>query len=79
MSKYDSLWMYIKNRDNPSVQLSFDEIKNISGIAIDHSFLNYKKELLPYGFHVEKISLEEKWVLFQKISSLECNTIRSCE
>lgn len=59
--------MYLKNRDEPSVELSFDEIKNIAGIAIDHSFLNYKKELLPHGYHVKKISLKEKWVLFQMV------------
>jgi len=29
--------------------LTFDEISDIAGIAIDHSFLKYKKELMEYG------------------------------
>ena len=68
MSKYNALWKYIKKEGGQSFKLSFDEIKNIAGIAIDHSFLNYKKELLQYGYKVEKISLKEKTVLFQKIN-----------
>lgn len=55
MSKYNSLWLYIKNTEQQSLQLSFDEIKSIAGIALDHSFLNYKKELLQHGYKVEKI------------------------
>lgn len=68
MSKYDALWQYIEKNGEPSFKLSFDDIKNIAGIAIDHSFLNYKKELLQYGYKVEKISLKEKTVCFQKLS-----------
>ena len=49
MSKYNALWEYIKQNGGQSFKLSFDEIKNIAGIAIDHSFLNYKKELSQYG------------------------------
>jgi len=48
------------------MKLTFDEIENVSGIKIDHSFLNYKKELLAYGFQVGKISLKEKTVIFTK-------------
>jgi len=66
MSKYNALWKYIKKNGKQSVKLSFDDIKSIAGIAIDHSFLNYKKELLQYGYKVEKISLKDKTVLFQK-------------
>ncbi len=43
MSKYDPLWAYVQKNGNPSFKLTFDEIKAIAGIAIDHSFLNYKK------------------------------------
>ena len=68
MSKYDALWQYIEKNGEPSFKLSFDDIKNIAGIAIDHSFLNYKKELLRYGYEVKKISLKEKTVCFQKLS-----------
>jgi hypothetical protein len=67
MSKYNALWKYIKKQGGQSIQLSFDEINTIAGIPIDHSFLNYKKELLEYGYKVEKISLKEKWVVFQKV------------
>lgn len=68
MSKYNTLWQFIKENGRPSFKLSFDEIERIAGIAIDHSFLNYKKELLQYGYKVEKISLKDKTVLFQKIN-----------
>ena len=46
------------------ILVSFDEIESIAGIPIDHSFLRYKKELLEYGFRVEKISMKEKTVAF---------------
>ena len=68
MSKYSALWKYIEKNGGQSYKLSFDEIKSIAGIAIDHSFLNYKKELLQYGYQVKKISLKDKMVLFQKIN-----------
>lgn len=41
MSKYDQLWEYIKT--NAPVELSFDEVQQICGFPIDHSFLNCKK------------------------------------
>lgn len=66
MSKYNPLWIYIKKSGKQSFKLSFDEIKSIAGIAIDHSFLNYKRELLQYGYMVGKISLKDKTVSFQK-------------
>ena len=66
MSKYNTLWNYIEKNGGLSLKLSFDEIKNIARITIDHSFLNYKKELLQYGYKVEKISLKDKTVLFKK-------------
>ncbi|MDR1839807.1 MAG: hypothetical protein LBQ93_09545 [Treponema sp.] len=68
MSKYDTLWEYIQKDGNQSLKLSFDEIKNIAGIDIDHSFLNYKKELIQYGYQAGKISLKEKTVLFNRIN-----------
>ena len=67
MSKYNALWKYIKKKDGQSFKLSFDEINDIAGIAIDHSFLNYKKELFEYGYKVEKISLKDKTVFVKKI------------
>lgn len=67
MSKYELLWEYIKYTNENTLKMSFEEIKNVTGNAIDHSFLSYKKELLAYGFKVEKISLKEKTVIFTKI------------
>ncbi|MCE5236534.1 MAG: hypothetical protein ABFC62_09665 [Clostridiaceae bacterium] len=67
MSKYDPLWDYVQKNGSPSFKLTFDEIKAIAGIAIDHSFLNYKKELAEYGYQVGKISLKEQTVIFNRI------------
>ncbi|WP_330402829.1 hypothetical protein, partial [Clostridioides difficile] len=67
MSKYSSLWEYVKKNNSQSFKLTFEEIKDIAGIEIDHSFLKYKKELNEYGYQVGKISLKEKTVIFDKI------------
>ncbi len=67
MSKYNALWDYIQKNGSPSIKLSFSEIYDIVGIEIDHSFLQYKKELTQYGYQVEKISLKEQTVIFNKI------------
>lgn len=66
MSKYNALWEYLQKNGSPSVLLTFDEIGEIAGIALDHSFLTFKKELAPYGYAVEKISLKKRTVLFTK-------------
>ncbi|EGT3866951.1 hypothetical protein ERM94_19610, partial [Clostridioides difficile] len=62
-----SLWEYVKKNNSQSFKLTFEEIKDIAGIEIDHSFLKYKKELNEYGYQVGKISLKEKTVIFDKI------------
>ena len=67
MSKYQKLWEYIKGCDEDEVVLSFDEIKKICGVEIDHSFLSYKKELVDFGYEVVKISIKNKTVIFRKI------------
>ncbi len=67
MSKYNLLWDYVQKNGAPSLKLTFDEIKDIAGIPIDHSFLNYKKELTEYGYQVGKISLKGQTVIFNKI------------
>lgn len=67
MSKYDALWKYVQDQGNESLKLTFDEIAKISGTAMDHSFLRYKKELLDYGYEVGKISMKEKNVIFHKM------------
>jgi hypothetical protein len=69
MSKYNALWNHIAARSEPVFKLSFDEIREIAGIEIDHSFLNYKKELLAFGYQVGKISLKAQTVEFLKLES----------
>lgn len=66
MSKYQPLWDYIKNTNKNNLTISFEEIQNIVGFSLDHSFLTYKKELLSYGFEVEKISMKQQTVSFKK-------------
>lgn len=67
MSKFNLLWEYVQKNGTPSLKLTFDEIKDIAGIPIDHSFLNYKKELTAYGYQVGKISLKGQTVIFNKL------------
>jgi hypothetical protein len=67
MSKYDPLWQYLQKDKTNLITLSFEEIKNILGFKIDHSFLNYKKELKDYGYKVNKIFLKEKKIDFTTI------------
>lgn len=67
MSKYNALWDWISENDADSLKLTFDEIGQITGQPLDHSFLTYKKELMGYGYQVVKISLKEQAVLFQKL------------
>ena len=67
MSKYNHLWEYIQKNGDQSFRLTFNEIQNIAGVPIDHSFLKYKKELTEYGYQVGKISMKEQTVIFNKI------------
>jgi hypothetical protein len=60
MSKYAPLWEYI--RQNAPERLTFEEVENVCGFPIDHAFLTYKKELLPYGFQIGKNSFKEKTI-----------------
>ncbi len=66
MSKYDPLWQYIDDTDGDDMELGFDAIESILGFPIDHSFLNYKKELEAYGYRVKKIHIKAKTVEFEK-------------
>lgn len=45
MSKYGELWKCLSEKEADELSLSFDEIESVAGVALDHSFLNYKKEL----------------------------------
>jgi len=67
MSKYKALWEYVANSETYPLILSFDDIYNILGFSIDHSFLTYKKDTGDYGFNVKKVSLKEKLVIFDKL------------
>lgn len=72
MSKYNDLWIYIdlifKQMDKEKIKLSFSQIKDVAGIELDHSFLNCKKELLDYGYKVEKVKLKDKKIVFSKVN-----------
>ena len=67
MSKYNSLWEYVQSNGNQSFKMTFEEIRDIAGIPIDHSFLKYKKELIDDGYEVGKISMKEQTIIFNKI------------
>lgn len=67
MSKYKKLWEYLKDNKSDTYTLSFDDIKAILGFELDHSFLNYKKELNEYGYEVKKILLKTKTIIFIKL------------
>ena len=64
MSKYEKLWMYFKTQASPKITLTYAEIEEIAGVPLDHSFLTYKKELLDFGWSVQKISMKNKTVAF---------------
>ena len=66
MSKYDALWAYVQKDGSPTLKLTFEQIQEIAGIPIDHSFLQYKKELTDYGYQVGKISMKEQMVIFKR-------------
>ena len=67
-NKYIKLWEYIRDNNKEYYKLSFDDIENILGFKINHSFLNCKKELIRYGYVVKKISLKEKYVEIDKLN-----------
>lgn len=66
-SKYEPLWEYLKENHKNEYELSFEEIKNILGFPIDHSFLTYKKELKEYGYEVSKIAMKKGLVIINKL------------
>ena len=66
MSKYHALWAYIQKQGTQQLTLTFDEIGQITGIPLDHSFLKYKKELSDFGYEVRKISMKNQTVVFIK-------------
>ena len=69
MSKYDPLWKYIKENKKEEYIITYEEIRNVLGFDIDHSFLTYKKELKEYGYEVIKIFMKDKKISIKKIGS----------
>ena len=67
MSKYDGLWRWIAENGQDYFKLTYTQIKELTGVPIDHSFLSFKKELLDYGYNVVKISMKEETVAFEKV------------
>ena len=65
MSKYGPLWDHV--RENQPAVLTFQEIQEICGFPIDHSFLQFKKELTEFGYQVGKISMKKETVTFIRI------------
>lgn len=68
MSKYEPLWAYIAASNADTLTLTFDDIHAVAGVAIDHSFLRFKKELCERGYEVGKISMKNQTVVFKRIS-----------
>lgn len=66
MSKYDALWAYVQKDGSATLKLTFEQIQEIAGVPIDHSFLKYKRELTDYGYQVGKISMKEQTVIFNR-------------
>lgn len=67
MSKYDPLWVHVGASGADALSLSFAEIEKIAGVALDHSFLKYKRELMQYGYRVERVFLKAQRVSFVKL------------
>jgi hypothetical protein len=61
---YGSLF---NSNESFTLKLSLEEIITIVGFDIDHSFLTHKKEIGQLGYKVSKISLKEKYIVFNKI------------
>ena len=67
MSKHNKVWEYLKQNGSNEVFLTFEQIREICGEEIDHSFLTYKKDAADYGYKVEKISMKESRIRFVKL------------
>ena len=54
MSKYDSLWTHVAQCPEERLTLIFQQIGEICGVPVDHSFLRYKEDLTAYDWQVKK-------------------------
>lgn len=68
MSKYEKLWNYIASTFSSKEVETFEQIKDILGFDIDHSFLKHKKELLAFGYEVIKTNMKEQTILFKEVA-----------
>lgn len=66
MSKYDPLWQYVKNDGRDSLNMTFEDIRMLTGLDIDTSIIKSKNELKDYGYVVVKISMGEQKIFFKK-------------
>ena len=41
MSKYEPLWNWLRENGKEEYKLSYEEMREIMGFELDHSFLNY--------------------------------------
>ncbi len=67
MDKYSKLWERFDGKIEAKITLSFDEIKNIAWVDVDHSFLKFKKNLENHGYTLEKILQKERLMVFRKL------------
>lgn len=67
MGKYAPLWEYVAKSGKESLLLRFEEIAEVAGVPLDHSFLRDKKELAAYGYGVGKISMKGQTVAFYRL------------
>lgn len=63
-SNYQPLWEYVVKAEKFPLKMTFKEIEILLGIPLNHAFLSEKKQLLKIGIVVEKISLKEKYIIF---------------
>jgi len=67
MSKYDALWVWIRQNGSNRFSLTFAEIGKIADVPLDHSFLKYQQEPESHGDRIGKISLKAKTVTFCRL------------
>lgn len=48
--------------------LTFEEVAQLAGVPLGHSFLRHKKELMPLGWQVKKISMKQQTVAFERLT-----------
>ena len=71
MDKYIKLRQRFERKEEAQIVLTFEEIKDIAWIEIDHSFLSYKKNLEKYWYTLVQISQKDKFMKFEKMNQWE--------